>query len=172
VPDGDLSGASNNVGVLLRDAPRGDYTVETKVTLPLGDTTVRNYQQAGLVAYLNDDDYASLHTVAIWKTRQVEYARELSYQGQLQFGGVTVGTDRRVVHPFARGRWRRLLRLRRPLKRGFNSREGFAATRARPFTAPGWPQAIHFLGEHDLKENSVARTSQPGALVLCGCAWA
>jgi beta-xylosidase len=103
VPDGDLAGTSNNVGVLLRDAPRGDYTVETKLTLPLGDTAVRNYQQAGLVAYLNDDDYASLHTVAIWNTRQIEFARELSYQGQLQFGGVTVGMTADTV-------WLRLIK--------------------------------------------------------------
>jgi len=42
----DLTGTSNNASVLLRDAPAGDYTVETKVTLPLGVNDVRNYQQA------------------------------------------------------------------------------------------------------------------------------
>lgn len=92
VENGDIAGTANDASVLLHSAPRGDYTVETKVTLDLGVTTVRNYQQAGLVAYVNDNDYASLHTVAIWDTRQVEFARELPYGGQLAFGGITVGT--------------------------------------------------------------------------------
>jgi hypothetical protein len=134
VPDGDLAGTGNNVGVLLRDAPRGGYTVETKVTLPLGETTVRNYQQAGLVAYLNDDDYASLHTVAIWNTRQIEYARELSYQGQLQFGGVTVGTTAHTV-------WLRLIKRTNPATgeltfRGASSVDGVHWTLGGTWTFP------------------------------------
>ncbi len=92
VQDGDITGTGNSASVLLRDAPRGDYTVETKVTLDLGEDTVRNYQQAGLVAYVNDDDFARLAQVAIWNTRQVEYGRELPYAGTLSYGGTTVGT--------------------------------------------------------------------------------
>ncbi|GAA4166331.1 hypothetical protein GCM10022286_30830 [Gryllotalpicola daejeonensis] len=133
VPDGDLAGAGNHVGVLLRDAPAGDYTVETKLTLPLGENTVRNYQQAGLVAYLNDD-YASLHSVAIWNTRQVEYARELSYQGQLQFGGVTVGTTADTV-------WLRLIKRTNPSTgeltfRGASSVDGVHWTLGGTWTFP------------------------------------
>ncbi|RLP96537.1 family 43 glycosylhydrolase [Micromonospora sp. CV4] len=88
----DLTGTGNTAGVLLRDAPRGDYVVETKVTLNLGEETVRNYQQAGLVAYVDDDRFARLAQVAIWNTRQVEYGYELPFAGQPVYGGSIVGT--------------------------------------------------------------------------------
>jgi len=42
----DLVGTANTAGVLLRDAPAGDYVAETKVILDLGTDTVRNYEQA------------------------------------------------------------------------------------------------------------------------------
>ncbi|NJC68523.1 family 43 glycosylhydrolase [Planosporangium thailandense] len=103
VENADLTGTANSAGVLLRDAPAGDYTVETKVTLDLGENTVRNYQQAGLVAYANDDDFVRLCQVAIWNTRQIEYGHEMPYAGQLSYGGVTLGTPAtttwlRLVH--------------------------------------------------------------------------
>ena len=43
---------ATTASVLLRDAPEGAYTVETKLTIDLGHDDVRNYQQAGLVVYL------------------------------------------------------------------------------------------------------------------------
>ncbi|MEV4482481.1 family 43 glycosylhydrolase [Micromonospora coxensis] len=92
VQGGDLTGTGNTAGVLLRDAPAGDYVVETKVTLDLGEETVRNYQQAGLVAYVDDDRFARLAQVAIWNTRQVEYGYELPFAGQPVYGGSIVGT--------------------------------------------------------------------------------
>jgi arabinan endo-1,5-alpha-L-arabinosidase len=103
VQDGDLSGTANNASVLLRTAPAGNYTVETRLTLDLGVDEVRNYQQAGLVAYVSDDDFARLDHVAIWNTRQIEFGRELPYAGGLAYGGVTVGTPAtttwlRLVH--------------------------------------------------------------------------
>ncbi|MEV0214185.1 hypothetical protein [Micromonospora sp. NPDC050695] len=88
----DLTGTGNTAGVLLRDAPRGDYVAETTVTLDLGEETVRNYQQAGLVAYVDDDRFARLTQVAIWNTRQVEYGYELPLAGQPVYGGSIVGT--------------------------------------------------------------------------------
>ncbi|MEV1333116.1 family 43 glycosylhydrolase [Micromonospora costi] len=88
----DLTGTGNTAGVLLRDAPAGDYVVETKVTLDLGEETVRNYQQAGLVAYVDDDRFARLAQVAIWNTRQVEYGYELPFAGQPVYGGTIVST--------------------------------------------------------------------------------
>ena len=88
----DLVGTGNTAGVLLRDAPTGDYVAETKVTLDLGEETVRNYQQAGLVAYVDDDRFARLCQVAIWNTRQVEYGYELPFAGQPVYGGSIVGT--------------------------------------------------------------------------------
>ncbi|RKN40657.1 family 43 glycosylhydrolase [Micromonospora endolithica] len=92
VQGADLTGTGNTAGVLLRDAPTGDYVVETKVTLDLGEETVRNYQQAGLVAYVDDDRFARLAQVAIWNTRQVEYGYELPFAGQPVYGGTIVGT--------------------------------------------------------------------------------
>ncbi|MFG3707248.1 family 43 glycosylhydrolase [Micromonospora sp. NPDC047670] len=92
VQGADLTGTGNTAGVLLRDAPTGDYVVETKVTLDLGEETVRNYQQAGLVAYVDDDRFARLAQVAIWNTRQVEYGYELPFAGQPVYGGNIVGT--------------------------------------------------------------------------------
>ncbi len=87
----DLVGPANTAGVLVRDAPKGDYVVETKVTLDLGVDTVRNYEQAGLVAYAGDDDFARLCHVAIWNTRQIEFGREIPYAGQLSYGGMVEG---------------------------------------------------------------------------------
>jgi hypothetical protein len=103
VQDGDLTGTANNASVLLRTPPAGNYTVETKLTLDLGVNDVRNYQQAGLIAYAGDDDFARLDDVAIWNTRQIEFGRELPYAGALAYGGVTVGTPAtttwlRLVH--------------------------------------------------------------------------
>ncbi|ADU10438.1 family 43 glycosylhydrolase [Micromonospora aurantiaca] len=92
VQDADLSGTGNTAGVLLRDAPAGNYVAETKVTLDLGEDSVRNYQQAGLVAYVDDDRFARLTQVAIWNTRQVEYGYELPFAGQPVYGGSIVGT--------------------------------------------------------------------------------
>ncbi|MEW9552969.1 family 43 glycosylhydrolase [Nonomuraea sp. NPDC050783] len=101
VQGADLVGTANTASALLRAAPEGDYIVETKVTLDLGEDTVRNYQQAGLVAYVSDDDFARLSQVAIWNTRQVEYGRELPFAGSLSYGGNIVG-------PPARTTWLRL----------------------------------------------------------------
>ncbi|PWU52693.1 glycoside hydrolase family 43 [Micromonospora globispora] len=92
VESADLVGTGNTAGVLLRDAPTGDYVAETKVTLDLGEETVRNYQQAGMVAYVDDDRFARLTQVAIWNTRQVEYGYELPFAGRTVYGGNIVGT--------------------------------------------------------------------------------
>ncbi|MEV5749157.1 family 43 glycosylhydrolase [Actinoallomurus sp. NPDC052308] len=49
--DGDLYLGDNRASVLLRDAPAGDYTVETKIRF----APDRPAQQAGIVLYENDD---------------------------------------------------------------------------------------------------------------------
>ncbi|GAA3986466.1 hypothetical protein GCM10022247_01020 [Allokutzneria multivorans] len=86
----DLVGANNNAGVLLREPPRGDYVVETRLDLDLGEGSARNFQQAGLIAYANDDDFARLSHVAIWNTRQLEFGRELPHSGRLLYGQQTL----------------------------------------------------------------------------------
>ena len=99
----DLVGSGNTAGILLRDPPEGDWTAETKVTIDLGTDEIRNYQQAGLIAYVDDDDFARLSHVAIWNTRQTEFGREIPYAGTTSFGGTIVGppaetTWLRLVH--------------------------------------------------------------------------
>jgi arabinan endo-1,5-alpha-L-arabinosidase len=87
----DLVGTGNTASVLVRDAPAGDYVVETRLALDLGVDTVRNFQQAGLVVYAGDDDFARLSHVAIWNTRQIEFGREIPYAGRLSYGGMVEG---------------------------------------------------------------------------------
>jgi hypothetical protein len=94
---GDLVGTRNDASVLLRDAPTGAYTVETKVAIDLGVDTVRNYQQAGLVAYVDDDLFLRLSHVAIWNTRQTEFGKEQPFANGLSYGGMAVGTPAPVT---------------------------------------------------------------------------
>ncbi len=84
-------GAANNASLLLRDAPQGEYIVETKLTIDLGTDTIRNFQQGGIIAYLNDDHWARLSHVAIWNTRQTEFGKEMPFAGRTSFGGMLIG---------------------------------------------------------------------------------
>ena len=103
VEEADLVGDGNTAGLLLRDAPDGDWVAETKLTIDLGEDTIRNFQQGGLVAYVDDDRFARLSHVAIWNTRQTEFGYEVPYAGRLQYGGTIVG-------PPADTTWLRLTR--------------------------------------------------------------
>ncbi|WP_226873690.1 family 43 glycosylhydrolase [Microbispora sitophila] len=101
--DAELNRENNTASVLLREAPEGDWTAETKLTIDLGTDTVRNYQQAGLIAYAGDDLYTKLVHVAIWNTRQTEFGKEMPYAGRIAYGGTIVGppadtTWLRLVH--------------------------------------------------------------------------
>jgi arabinan endo-1,5-alpha-L-arabinosidase len=94
-------GDANNASILLRAAPKGAYTVQTKLTINLGVDAIHNYQQGGLIAYINDDHWVRLSHVAIWDTRQTEFGKEMPYAGATSFGGMLVG-------PPARTTWLRL----------------------------------------------------------------
>ncbi|MCU1536767.1 MAG: glycoside hydrolase family 43 [Humibacillus sp.] len=95
----DLVGDGNTASVLLHDTPGdGDWIAEAKTTIDLGVDTVRNYQQVGLVAYEDDDDFARLSNVAIWNTRQTEFGRETAADpkapdGPTSYGGAVIGTS-------------------------------------------------------------------------------
>ncbi|HEY5821743.1 MAG TPA: family 43 glycosylhydrolase [Propionibacteriaceae bacterium] len=124
VENADLTGTSNNAGVLLHNrAPEGTWIVETKLRLDLGEDQVRNFQQAGLVAYVDDDDFARLSSVAIWNTRQTEFGREkvVAPDGRTRFGGAIIGTPDATV-------WLRLAHTRNAagehLYRAATSRDG------------------------------------------------
>ncbi|NHC12220.1 family 43 glycosylhydrolase [Motilibacter deserti] len=88
---GDLGGPGADVSLLLRTPPPGEWTAETKLSIDLGVDEVRNYSQAGLVAYVDDDLWARLSHVAIWNTRQTEFGKEMPYAGRLAYGGTIVG---------------------------------------------------------------------------------
>jgi arabinan endo-1,5-alpha-L-arabinosidase len=119
----DLVGPGNNATVLLRTPPAGDWIAETKLHLDLGVDDVRNFQQAGLIAYRSDDDFARLSSVAIWNTRQTEYGRELvaTKDGRTSYGGAVIGTPAATV-------WLRLAHTTNPagehLFRAGTSRDG------------------------------------------------
>ena len=91
----DLYVDSNTASVLVRDAPAGDYVVETKVRLTgLPDEgCCYNYAQAGLVIYEDDDNFVKLTDISIWETRQTEFAKELSPvpDGWSRYGNTVVG---------------------------------------------------------------------------------
>ena len=91
----DMVGSGNNAGLLFHRTPdRDSWIAETKLHLDLGENDVRNYQQAGMIAYLNDNDFARLGDVAIWNTRQTEYGRELVARpsdGATSYGGAAIG---------------------------------------------------------------------------------
>ncbi|QNE19909.1 family 43 glycosylhydrolase [Kribbella qitaiheensis] len=91
----DMVGSGNNAGLLFHDTPAGDsWIAETQLHLELGEGDIRNYQQAGMIAYRNDDDFARLGDVSIWKTRQTEFGRELvarASDGATSYGGAAIG---------------------------------------------------------------------------------
>jgi arabinan endo-1,5-alpha-L-arabinosidase len=93
----DLVGPGNDASVLLRDAPAGAYTVETKLAIDLGTDEVRNFQQAGLIAYLDDDHFLRLSHVAIWNTRQTEFGKEQPFADATAYGGMAIGTPAPVT---------------------------------------------------------------------------
>jgi arabinan endo-1,5-alpha-L-arabinosidase len=94
---GDLANTGGTASVLLRDPPDGAWTAETRLAIDLGTDEVRNYQQAGLIAYLDDDHFLRLSHVAIWNTRQTEHFKEMPFAGRVSFGGMAVGTPAPVT---------------------------------------------------------------------------
>ncbi|WP_460980116.1 family 43 glycosylhydrolase, partial [Pseudactinotalea suaedae] len=60
---GDLAGGEGGPA-LLREAPEGDWVIETDLVLDLGTDTVRNFQQAGLVVYADGEAFVRLSSVA------------------------------------------------------------------------------------------------------------
>jgi len=131
----DLGGAGrSSAGVLLRDLGDGPWTAQTKVTIDLGTDTIRNFQQAGMVAYVNDDLFTRLSHVAIWNTRQVEFGKEMPYAGRLSYGGTIVG-------PPAETTWLRLTHRVDPSNgehelRAWSSRDGRTWVKGGVWTLP------------------------------------
>ncbi|GAA2757575.1 family 43 glycosylhydrolase [Actinopolymorpha rutila] len=87
---GDLVG-DGKPGLLLRSMPDGDYTVQTKLNIDLGEDVERNFQQAGLIVYAGDDEFLRLDVVAVGPTRIVEFGKETVFQGRRSWGGGLIG---------------------------------------------------------------------------------
>jgi arabinan endo-1,5-alpha-L-arabinosidase len=63
--------------LLVRDLPRGDLLIETKFRFDLPPDVVTNFDQAGMAVYQDDDAFLKLAHVAIFETRQTEWAKEV-----------------------------------------------------------------------------------------------
>jgi len=86
----------DNAYVLVRDAPDGDYVVDTKVRVSIPDEgCCFNYAQAGLGVYGDEDNLVKLTNTSIWNTRQTEWAKEIdasrAIEGQNRYGNTIVG---------------------------------------------------------------------------------
>jgi arabinan endo-1,5-alpha-L-arabinosidase len=94
IQTGDLFVDADDASVLLRDAPRKDYVVETRVRVSVPDEgCCFNYAQAGVVVYGDEDNYVKLTNSSIWNTRQTEFAKELNPvpEGWARYGNTVVG---------------------------------------------------------------------------------
>ena len=86
----------DNAHVLVRDAPGGDYVVETRVRTSVPDEgCCFNFAQAGLGVYGDEDRLVKLTHTAIFNTRQTEWAKEISQAqapaGYSRYGNTVVG---------------------------------------------------------------------------------
>ena len=82
--------------LLLQDQPAGKFVVETKLRLDVGTDTVRNFQQAGLLVYVDDQNWLRLDHVAGGTGRFVEFAKRMRFTPPaaapiVSFGGAMVG---------------------------------------------------------------------------------
>ena len=78
VQNADLFEDSNSASVLTRPAPEGDFVVEAKFDFDVpAEGCCFNYEQAGLLLYQDDDRFVKNAHVAIWETRQTEWAKEV-----------------------------------------------------------------------------------------------
>ena len=84
-------GADDTAALLLRDTPAGDWTAETRVTVPFGDTYPRSWPQAGLLAYASDDEFVSLNYASARRTRHVTFGKEMPWENDVLYGDARLG---------------------------------------------------------------------------------
>ena len=90
----DLYVDSDTASVLVREAPRRDYVLETRVRVDIPDEgCCFNFAQAGILVYGDDDNYVKLTNTSIWNTRQTEWAKEIAPvpEGWARYGNTVVG---------------------------------------------------------------------------------
>ncbi len=81
----------DTAALLLRDAPAGDWTAETRVTVGFGDTFPLAWPQAGLVAYADDDEFVTLSYAAARRTRHVTFGKEMPWDDRIVYGDARLG---------------------------------------------------------------------------------
>jgi len=84
--DADVVGPQNTGGLLLREAPAGEWLMDVELTLDVGEDEIRNFQQAGLIVHRDDDNLLRLGSVALQQTRQVEFGKEMRTGERLDWG--------------------------------------------------------------------------------------
>lgn len=76
----------DTASVLLRDAPPGEWTVETKITVPFGDSLPYGPVSAGLIAYAGDDNWVLAGLSSLNAPRYVSFGTEsTSYDGTARY---------------------------------------------------------------------------------------
>ncbi len=94
--------------VLLREPPPGEWTAETKITVPFGETLPYGWPMAGLIAYAGDDDWIIAGSSALARPRYVTFGTEsTAYDGAARYAFGAVG-------PSADTMWLRLRHVQDP----------------------------------------------------------
>jgi arabinan endo-1,5-alpha-L-arabinosidase len=142
--------------MIIEGAPAGDFVVETRLRLDVPPTGEGyNYAQAGLVIYGDDDNYLKLAPVAIWGTRQIEFAKQLiPAPGFPNYGSTFAGP------PAGPDGWTWL----RIVRHSFTKRADVATAA----TDPGG--TVHAL-PGTIEERYTAYTSRDGVLWERGATW-
>jgi arabinan endo-1,5-alpha-L-arabinosidase len=86
---GDLAAASGKPGVLLRSPPKGNYMIETKLNFNVGINTIRDFEQAGLIVYTNDNNHLRLVHSTANTLRLLEFWKVTQEGGGTRWAGAT-----------------------------------------------------------------------------------
>lgn len=81
----------DEAALLLREPPEGNWTVETRVTVPFGDGYPLAWPQAGLVAYADDDEFVNLAYASARRTRHVAFGTEMRWEDRVVYGDARLG---------------------------------------------------------------------------------
>lgn len=86
--------------LLLRDMPEGEWTAETTVTIPFADSIPYGWPQAGLIAHVDDDEWAALAYTTRESRRFTAFARETPNPDGVgvAYGHAALGPSRDTMH--------------------------------------------------------------------------
>jgi regulation of enolase protein 1 (concanavalin A-like superfamily) len=87
----DRAGEPNTASLLLREPPDGTWTVETKVTVPFGDSYPLGWPQVGLLAYVDDNHFVNLSDAALNRTRHVSFGKEMPWADNVVYADARLG---------------------------------------------------------------------------------